>query len=218
MILLYCLSDNKIWILDNSQCRGKNHINIGVTKKAEYYKYQYDKDTVINKLHIEYALSNKFIKDLCLIPQTANQKVEHLYRTRREKELPYLLFRYPDVQGLRTDYYINEYKIQEKVAFPRKDSKETYIVSLHRNNGTGNVYKCYEKGDNDFYWAWIKDTEDFYIFPETCLVEKEYIQVDNNLNNKKQLFNIRNKNWTKDYKYNLKDINLKEKLFKLFKM
>ena len=221
LVLCLCLNDSKMWLIDYIRLIDKNKLNIGLTEKSEFFKFQYDNDELKEQFHKEYATMKRFKKEICLIPRSPNQQVEHRYRLIREKKLPYLNFVYPEVEGQRTDFYINSYKIQEKVAFPKTGRENTYIVSLHKNNGKLNkkaVHKCYEKDDNDFYWAWIKDTNSFYIFPESILIQKEYIQVNNNLEDKKQAIsvNVFNTNWTKKYKYQLDDIDLINKLKKLF--
>lgn len=66
-------------------------------------------------------------------------------------------------------------------------------------------YKCYERGSNDFYWVWLEDNlETFYIFPENVLIEHNYI---NKQDHTKTFLIITQDNWTRDYKYNLKDLN-----------
>jgi hypothetical protein len=127
-----------------------------------------------------------------------------------------LNIKYPDIEQTKTDCFINEYKLQEKVA--STSNKSSHQVKLHVKNGKINKkqqYKPYEKGDNDFYWFWIPNENDFYIFPEQVLVDKKLVQENKNLNDRDIQMTI-NETLYPSYKYSLDDPQLKEKLTLIF--
>jgi len=131
----------------------------------------------------KYNLINKYTQEDSLNPITVNQQKEYNYRKLREEKCTYLNIKYPDIEHTKTDCYINGYKIQEKVA---SICKKWYNIQLKMHNGKINKkmkYKCYDKGDNDFYWVWIPNENDFYIFPEQMLIDNKSIQENNNLDN-----------------------------------
>lgn len=217
IVICICIEDEKMWVLDHTQVLGKKKLNIGLTSRSEYYEFQIKKENLIEKFHYEYAVHNKFNIFVGKLPISISHQQEQIYRRHRETTIPYLKYRYPNIENREYDFYINTLKIQEKVSTKMKDKKTCYIVGLHRSCKGEQKQKCYNKGDNDFYWVWLNDNKSvFYIFPEEILVKKEYIQVDNNLNNKKKAFCISIANWTNDYKYNIDDKHLESKMKLLF--
>jgi hypothetical protein len=95
--------------------------------------------------------------------------------------------------------------------------KSSYRVGLRVSNilNKKQQYKPYEKGDNDFYWFWIPNENDFYLFPEQILIDNKLIQENKNLNDKPIYMTISEKLYP-SYKYSLDDPQLKEKLTLLF--
>lgn len=215
LVLCMCIEDEKIWLFDNSQIIGKKKFNIGVTEKSEYFKCQVKKEDLAESIHNHYALYKKFTKEYGVRPRSVQQQQELFYKRLREKNIPYIDFVYPNVEGRAYDFIVNNYKIQEKVAsiVTKKNKKQFYMVCLYRSSKSGKMrdYRCYNKGDNDFYWIWKKDDKDtFYVIPEDALIEREYIQIDGNLDNKKKCFTLAE--WTNEYKYSLSDKDLQKKL------
>lgn len=218
IVICMCLNADKMWMIDYTQFIDKNKLNIGLTKKSEYFKYQMSNEVLIQNLLSEYCFMNKYKKEICLIPRSPNQKIEHTYRLKRESQIPYLNYIYPGVDGCKTDYFINNYKIQEKVGSIIHNRTETYKIGLEKNNSQGTKTR-YAENDNDFYWIWLKDKENiFYIFPESELIKHNYIKTKTDIEEKRCGFCINKTNWTKDYQYQLDDINLKNKLEKLFEI
>ena len=74
------------------------------------------------------------------------------------------------------------------------------------------IRQTYEIGDNDFYWLNCKNTSNFYVIPESILVEKGYL---GNYEKKIKSLTISKTNkitfWTKDYLFNYDNLD-KEKL------
>lgn len=217
IVLCMCMKDEKVWLFDNSQVIGKKKMNIGVTEKSEYFSCQVKKESLGESLHRSYALYRKFSMQHGMKPRSVQQQQEQDYRRLREKGIPYMEFVYPEVENRAYDFIVNNYRIQEKVAsIAKKNTKRPiYVVNLYRTLQTRNPnarkYKSYNKGENDFYWIWKKDNKDtFYVIPEDALIEREYVQVDGNLDNKKKSFSLAD--WTNEYKYSLSDKHLQQKL------
>jgi hypothetical protein len=83
---------------------------------------------------------------------------------------------YIEEECLKYDFLINNKKIQEKVCsiVHKKNGTTTYGTSLYNNNGIVNQvrqFKSYKKGENDFYWIWIKGERCFYVIPEKPLLD-----------------------------------------------
>ena len=118
------------------------------------------------------------------------------------------------VEGLKYDFTINGYKVQEKVAGVRKDRSNSYWISFYCNNSKiekKRQYKSYAKGDNSFYWIWLEDNpKEFYLFPEEVLIERNIVD---RKTGPKPVLGINNTNWTKEYLYSFND---KNKLIDLF--
>jgi hypothetical protein len=217
-IICISLSDERLWMFDYKILSGQNNLNIGKTSKSEFYQYECAKDEICSKLHVWYAECRKFNMNIGMKPISVCQQQEQEYRKFRERMLPFLTFKYPEVDGRKTDFYINGFSIQEKVATKIKNRKYSYCVFMHRNRkSVDHKYLPYKKGDNSFYWFWLPDNKDmFYLFPESVLVEHLHINVANEIN--KTRISISKDNWTKDFCYSLNNDALQEKLETLFEV
>ena len=215
LIVCISLDKKKIWLFDNDKIKNLKTLSIGKTK-SKYDENEVTPDNINEILLEKYKTINKCTYDDGVKPINPLQQRECHYQTLREKVCTYLIIKYPLIEQTKTDCFINEYKIQEKVASP--NGKLSHQVNLHVSNGRLNKkqqYKPYEKGDNDFYWFWIPNENDFYIFPEQILVDKKLIQDNNNLNDKDIHMTI-NETLYSEYKYSLNDPQLKYKLILLF--
>jgi hypothetical protein len=213
IIACICLGEKKLWVIDGEDVLTKSCLNVGCTKKSEYFRYQVDLSKFSEILHNKYAITKKFKLEYGLKPISICQQQEQFYRRLREHGLQYIKFDYDVIDAQVFDFCVNKYKIQEKVATPciKKNGLILYIVFMYRST----LSECYNKGDNDFYWIWKKnDLKTFYIIPESELIDRKYIQVDGNLNNKKKSFTLAD--WTNMYKYTLDEKDLQKKLEKLF--
>jgi hypothetical protein len=223
IICLICSNDNKIWILDGAINKNNKKISIG-NNSTKYSKYEVNKDNINNSLLKFYNDKEKFSKEICLTPINIYQQREQKYMKLREDKMKYLQITYPEIEGQCYDLIINGYKVQDKVIGKRSDRKNSYIISLYRNNGRTNCkrnYRCYNKGDNDFYWFWYDDSSLFYVVKEEDLIKLKCVQEDNDLDNKRiQLTFSYNDSPVKTlldknvYDYN--DPELESKLNKLF--
>jgi hypothetical protein len=183
-VLLYCINDERIWILNGNDIDIKT-INIGKYKSI-YSKYEVKSNKFSDHLLDLYNKDdNKFKKPLSElnIPISLNSQQEQEFKMFRENLFKDLHFEYPEINNRVYDSIINYvYKVQDKVitSYRKKsDNKEkyrdtiSYCVRLCRVNKDGNL--MYKIGDNDFYWLSLPDKKGAYIIPENILLEKNMI-------------------------------------------
>jgi hypothetical protein len=231
IIILVAITDNRIWILDNTLVNGKPTVALG-GKESVYNKYEVKVDELDNKI-IEFYNNHKsyhITLENANIPVSKSQQLEHIYRLLRKEKINYLTFIEPDTNNITYDFIINNFKVQEKVAI--KNKKLAYISAFRKHDGSNDTvikskrglsrkhnYACYKKGDNDFYWINLIDTTFFLIIPEDKLIEKEMINTTNGKETRLYIpepDNIFNKtHWLKDYIYNYNEDN-KERLINIF--
>jgi hypothetical protein len=217
LIICYCLKDEKLWTFHYTEVYEKVKLNIGRTYRSEFFKNLIPIEQFNDYMHFEYIKYNKFNEDVCVMPIGICQQQELTYRKFREEKLGYLPFKYPKLEGGKTDFLINDFTIQEKVASIRKDRENNYTACIYRTNRKENK-RCYYLGDNDFYWIWLKDNfTNFFIIPENVLHEKDVIG-DENESHKGKSINLTLDGWAKSYLFDMTKENLKSKLLKLFKM
>lgn len=175
-IILYCIKDKKTWLLGNDDIKVKQSLNIGLTEKSEYFKFQVKKEQLTEQLLKCYGKYKHVTEQDGLTPQGKYNKREHKYYEHRENKLPYLQIEYPAEDGTVYDLIINGKKVQDKVA-GRPNRRNHFSVHLGKSNGYidgKQQFQSYQKGDNHFYWIWI-DKEYFYLFPENILLRKGYV-------------------------------------------
>jgi hypothetical protein len=183
----------------------KTGICIGLTPSSYFYEFEVSYDKLKDVLYQHYCYSRKYKLEYTLIPQSVNSITEHTYRLIRESRLPYLPCE--QIQNACSDFLIANCKVQEKVAYMWSGRYVTTLKKCYKR-----LDVCYEKGDNDFYWIWLKEQSSFYIIPEQFLIENEYID---RADKKLILFFIEDV-LLDTYKYDLNDPNLKDKLQSLF--
>jgi hypothetical protein len=113
------------------------------------------------------------------------------------------------------DFKIREKKVQEKVGYIDK-VKNVNVFCLWKNNGkiNGNrEQKCYDIGDNDYYWLNADDKQLFYVIPQDILIKKGFVGYSGNkkqlrINPKETSHNA----WVLPYKFNYNSINTNDKL------
>ena len=219
IILCICEEDKRMWLVPYEDLNGITKIHIGT--KSKYSQYEITNN--LEKIHEYYKNSKKFTyeeldKPLCIY--TEREKEFYRYR---ESKLEFLDFTYNDMEGMVYDFKIGDKKIQEKVGYIDK-VKNSNVFCLWKNNGklNGNrEQKCYEIGDNDYYWLNADDKKIFYVIPEQILVDKGYIAYNDY---KKQLKINQNETkyngWIQPYKFDYTSFGLFEKnrLLKIFKL
>jgi hypothetical protein len=202
LIVCTCLSDNKFWVFDYQEVKGVTKVSIGLRKSC------YNKNLILpsNLASIFSTFyNNKPLspKSDALVPLTKYCKIEHEYRLRRENCLSFIKFSYGEVDNAVYDFIINGKKHQEKVASNKQQNHNVFRAQLvksgRKNTRQGNV--SYAKGDNDFYWVWLKATPFFLVFPECVLVERGY--VGGGTKQSSIGFNFDVFDWKRDYLFNL---------------
>ena len=207
------IEEESFWIFDWKEVIGSHGISCGSSMKSKWDKFKTDDvcEIIVNKYLDDKTVKHTFAE--CMIPVGDEHRIEHEYRMIREREIPYLGYKAPDGNMRHFDFYIGTYKVQEKVAYKRKNRTNLYTAFLKKSHNGKD--KCYDKGDNDFYWVWKTDRL-FYIFPEYVVIEKGFVEMDGNLNGQLKCISISDDNWTKDYMYSLDDPSIKNKVTSIF--
>lgn len=209
LIVCVCLGDKRTWILDGDTIPFlKGNLNIGAGNSSKYSKYEVNETKMCEVFTDMYKTKPLFTESECLIPISDQQKQEHMYRQIRETQVPFA-YTYPEIEGLEYDFKIGEIKFQEKVCSIYKPN--WFAAALCTNDGgnrkAGRKYKAYKKGENDFYWLWLKDTKMFYVIPEDKMIEHNKIETDT----KRPCFGIsmldKNK-WYQQYKYDADNLDI----------
>jgi hypothetical protein len=233
VICCICVNDNSIYTFDGELSLTIN--NIGINENSKYYSGIITDGKIIDRF-ISHYNNNKFPKVKYLeanIPISFSHKIEYEYQQLREEKLgSHFEFMYPELEGQVFDFTIDKFKIQEKVGSIRTDVSIPCIeVHLSKNAGLGKQ-KRYDIGDNHFYWIACPDKDTFYIFPESILVEKQYILQELETSDtsykcmylhfkatrKEDLVKCQsNDEWTFPYRYNYSNLDI-SKLKLLFNM
>lgn len=222
LILLYCVEDNKMWLIPENIIGEQKKISIGYNK-SKYNIYQINENTVINKLNELYNNTTNFEFDKLNTPTCIYQQREQIFRNFREEKINYIKFEYDEMEGTVYDFKIENYKIQEKVT--KIDDKNKCCFQLCKNNGLINGKQNqiqYDIGDNDFYWLNCDNKKTFFVIPESILIKRGIIgnKIENNnkqtlkITVKKELHN--KSSWLKIYMFDYENID-KDRLLYLFK-
>lgn len=224
LLILICITEEKIWIIpynDIDRCMK----NLSISNKSKYNKYEVASSSLPEVIKKYNCLSIK--EELINIPQTNSiyQIREREYINKRENMINFLNYVYPDIHNTRTDFIINNKKIQEKVVGFRKN-RNAYSVWLSTNYGkkeNGNrKYRSYKLGENDYYWFNSSIDDKFWIIPELILYENNMISNKDDVINRKCIYfqileseNYSNHKWLKNYEYNYNNID-KIKILNMF--
>ena len=220
LILLYCVEDNKMWLIPENIIGEQKKISIGYNK-SKYNIYQINENTVINKLNELYNNTTNFEFDKLNTPTCIYQQREQIFRNFREEKINYIKFEYGEMEGTVYDFKINNFKVQEKVA-KISDKENRYIFFLCKNNGSSSKIQ-YDIGDNDFYWLNCDNKKTFFVIPESILIKKGFIgnKIENinrqtlKITVKKELHN--KSLWLQDYMFDYENIDKDRLLFLLKK-
>ena len=219
LILCICEEDKRMWLFPYEDLNGITKIHVGI--KSKYNEYEITNN--LEKLNHYYQNTKKFTyeeldKPLCIY----TEREKEFYRF-RESKIDFLDFTYNDMEGMVYDFKIGEKKVQEKVGYIDK-VKNVNVFCLWKNNGKLNGKqnsKCYDIGDNDYYWLNADDKQLFYVIPEQILIEKGYVGYTGHkkqlkINPKETKYN----GWIQPYKFNYNSFGLFEKnrLLKILKM
>lgn len=161
-VVLLCLRDKRLWMIDGNLVKNLQTINIGKVK-SKYSEYE-----VVNACKTAEQFYNVFpLQELenINIPVGKQQQREQKYRRIRESYLPCIDFVYPEEEGLEYDFTVNNIKIQEKVA---SAVRNYYYICMSKRT-------LYQYGQNDFYWVNIPDSTIFFLIPQQTMLEKHLI-------------------------------------------
>jgi hypothetical protein len=219
LLICVCVSEKKLWVIPYNQLKTIHKLNISI--KSKYTKYLLDPN------RIEVTIDNYQSEIVCLpidtilLPINPLQQREQEYVRKRETQLPFLKYEYPQIQGSCVDVVINGKKVQEKV-LGYTESKKMLHCGISANNGKlegKRQYRCYRLGENDFYWLHSSIDNRFWIIPEQILYEKGYLSKKEETKNKKMLcFKSENNttmNWLDGYQYHYDTID-QDTIIKLF--
>lgn len=212
IMILNVLSELRIWCLPLLFDYPKTTINIGNTSKSKYAQYEVSPNHLIKRLldiiknyqPYPFAHWNKSSNVRC--------DLEDYFINIRESKLSFLSFALPHRNSSVYDFTVNDYKVQEKSISLDNRKKKTMAFKLAKNNGSirsdgKKFHKCkpYEKGDNDFYWLWCKESPFFYIIPEDILFENHVLGDEGHGN--LIISKTKEKPWLKPYTFDINNID-----------
>lgn len=218
MMLMMCVADKKVWLIDFDVVKDKTKITIGETI-SKYDKYCVKEEELVSKMNEFYGkMTTKPIES---IHQPLSQMAirEKEYRIHREQKCNFIKFEYPTRSQLCYDFLIHGKRVQEKVGGYNKNGSIVFL--MYKNNGMINgkrSFKLYQRGDNDFYWLHSQDKKVFYVVPEYVLIDQKYIAEKGEVLNRRYLFIAKdnlNDVWMKNFQFdydNLDESRLKQLL------
>ena len=217
--LLFCVcdEDKKMWLIPYEEVKCLK--TIGIAQKSKYNKYEVNKETLIEKLNYYYTLTNKFEFKILDTPTSKSQQQEQEYRNIRETKIDFIKFTNNSMEGLVYDFMIGSKKVQEKVGSVIHENNNSYMFSLSKYDCRIDgkcKNKCYQEGDNNFYWLNCKNGN-FYVIPEDALIENGYIGKDCK---KEKLYvspTNQNTEWCNEYLFDYNNVD-KEKLLNLVQL
>jgi hypothetical protein len=222
LLILMSIEDKKIWFFDGELSKNIKDLIIS-TKNDKYKSNEITEDNIIKSTQEFYDKLEKFTEKKSIEFDNKNSQREYLYFKKREDKFPNFVYVYPEVEGTVYDLKINNYKVQDKVySIVDKTNYKAYIQKQYKRNRIP-----YEKGDNDLYWIWLENSDYFFLFPESVLIEQNIIKTLDDNSDKKYLDHIyinmkdntdnTNKYWYNSYKYNIKDKGIVNKIYNRFK-
>jgi hypothetical protein len=219
LIMCVCITERKIWVLPYNHLNVKKKLNISI--KSKYSKYLIENDSIHTYIdQYQSEIVPMKLSDL-LQPVNPLQQREQEYCRKRESNLPFLSYQYPDIQNTCVDVIVNGKKVQEKV-LGFVESKKSLHCSFSANNCKLNgkrQFRCYQLGENDYYWIHSSIDDRFWIIPEQVLFEKGYISNNNEIKPRRMLmFKLKmneSHKWLMEYEFDYTNVN-KDKIVKLF--
>jgi hypothetical protein len=205
IILCILLKENytKFWMFNGNKIKVKN-INIG--KRSKYGQNEIKEIELYDKLEQEFKQYIQYKFDVINIPVSKEQQKEQKFRKLRESKCNFLKSQNPIRTGLKHDFKVNNFKIQEKVC--------NYLGEYGIRASSDNPYK---EGDNAFYWFHFPDEKRFLLLNEQKLIERDYIKIDAQEGKTRYYFNITDERY-KNHVFNYDDPELKDKLFPIFSL
>jgi hypothetical protein len=223
-MIIICTYKNKdkIWLIKPEYMKNVNTLSISLSDNTKYSKYLIKPIELNNKFKLLYNRDDIIKKSFLEINKRIENKAleqEDKYIALRKTNLPFLPFE--DVQNyILTDFMINGFKIQEKIA--KKDHQQ-YNLDIHKSRGT-NIKISYEKSDNDFYWIHLEDWRLFYVIPEQVLIDNNIITDGDNIGTTHlglypKLYNVvpKKNQWSEEYVFDYQNLDI-DKLKNMFNL
>jgi hypothetical protein len=219
LMICICIEERKFWVIHYNEIPIIQTLSI--SDKSKYNKYEV-KEEDLTQIFDKYK--DIYITEINISIPNFYQIREQEYINKRQQYLPFLNFIVPNTQNTRTDFIVNNKKIQEKVCLFRKD-RNAICFNFVTNNGTDNgkrKFRTYKLGENDYYWFHSIISDNFWIFPQNILFEKKIISNYDENNKKTQIYvklseekEYLTNEWVKKYEYNYLSID-KELILSIF--
>lgn len=225
LMFLMCHTNHKMWLIPYEEMTGNIKVSIGLYK-SKYSKFEVTKENIMSRL--DHLYKETTIKNFEELDTSVNlyQRREKEYQNHRESKIDFITFKRNTMEGLVYDFFIGTKRVQEKVGGLRKDGRNnTYIFGLTKCNGKLNkkINRIqYDIGDNDFYWLNCDNKRDFFVIPESVLLERGIIGNTNTTKraiNSSKIFHINFncvKLWLKPYQFDYENVD-KDRLLLILK-
>lgn len=209
VMIFNCIKEDIYWIMEYeeiSQCGEK--ILLRSTERSKYSKFVIEKKDIVVCLKDYYKKTELYTENDCMIPTNEYHKKEHIYRKKIYDNLSFLTIKEPEYTNMVYDLLINNKKVQEKIAQKRRNF--SYNCKLTKT-GENKKKISYIKGDNDFYWIHVPESDLFYVIPQVELLKRDLISFEKSNDCKSFLFNIKNEDakhsWVSEFMFNYKNVN-----------
>jgi len=218
LIVCVAVKEQKMWLIPYNEIDGRMRTSLTISIRSIYNKYKVDRLTFRTQLE---SYQSSFILHTCdslNTPVSIMQQREQLYVKKRETLLPFLSYEYPVIQHTVVDVIINGKRVQEKV-LGYNNNKLSLFAYMGCNNGIKQgkrTFRCYQLGENDYYWLHSSMDEHFWIIPEGVLYEHGIITAKDVIGTIKHVcMKSKYNTWLQDYEYDYTAINV-EKIRSLF--
>jgi len=219
-MLIVCLAvqEQKMWLIPYNEIDGRMKTSLTISIRSIYNKYKVDRLTF--RTQLESYQSNFILHtyDSLNTPVSLMQQREQLYVKKRETLLPFLRYEYPVIQHTVVDVMIHGKRVQEKV-IGYNNNKLSLFAYMGCNNGIKQgkrTFRCYQLGENDYYWLHSSMDERFWIIPEGVLYEHGMITAKDVIGTMKHVcMKSKYNTWLQNYEYDYTAINV-EKIRSLF--
>lgn len=216
LILCVCVEDKKVWFFTTEQVTVKHTLSISERNSLENANVEHG--DIPSKILWYYEHLPKVSYLLASTPITEQAKQEAIYKEQRRNHIPWFDSLSPNRLATTIDfcYVFNGIvvSVQEKVAHRKRNA---YEVHLHHTGPRGLNRKQtkipYKIGECQFYWIHLANNRTFFVFPESELVSKGYIDAGNGQAIAKTMFLHDDKKymksymWTADYMFDYKQVD-----------
>ena len=168
VILCYAELDNRFWIFHGKDIKDIKSLTIGKTlsKYSDFeVKLENISEILLNCFNNQTLNSHDLMFNTekhFMTPNSKNNLKEFIYKETRYEALKDLFtITYPTIDGTKTDCFINDLKVQDKLAYLDIRGSSNNLFKIHIIN--------YIKGDNDIYWIHFEQEE----YKDKCILLPE---------------------------------------------